>query len=179
MLNGLRRAMGLQLARFRFRKGTDSILSFTRAFSDARTVLVVMPFDRSQLLNTVRMIDLLRKTFHEENITFVVGQSDHELRRMMPKSQFINVLESDITSFYLPRRTALEKIRSRTYDLALDLNLDFLLPSGYICKVSNARIRIGFARAHGDAFFNFQMRPGETGTAKDVHDRLVACLQMF
>lgn len=179
MLSGVRRSIGLRLSRFRFRRSRDAVQAFTRAFSEAREVLVVMPLDPSQLLNSVMVIDLLKKTFREENLTFVIREHDQELRRMMPQSQFINMLDSDISLLYLPRSPLLQKIRRKTYDLALDLNLDFLLPSAYICKGSDARVRIGFARKEAEAFFNFQIRAGSEQAARDVYDRLAGCLQKF
>jgi len=179
MLTGVRRSIGLRLSRFRFRHSQNPVLSFTRAFSEAHEVLVVMPLDRSQLLNSVLMIELLKKSFKEENLTFVTGENDQELRRMMPRSQFINLFDSDITPLFLPRPVLLQKVQRKSYDLSLDLNLDFLLPSAYICKASNARVRIGIAREGADVFFNFQMRPGTGVAVRDAYDRLAACLQQF
>ena len=98
---------------------------------------------------------------------------------MMPQSQFINILDSDITFLYLPRSPLMQKVRRKSYDLSLDLNLDFLLPSAYICKGSDAHVRVGFARKEAEAFFNFQIRAGAEVPARDVYDRLAACLQKF
>jgi len=179
MLNAIRRSVGMQVSRFRFRKTRDKVMSFSRSFTDARDVLVVMPFDRGQLLKTVFVIDLLRKTFHEENLTFVTTERNQELRRMMPRSQFIPVSENDRTVFHLPRPALLQRVNRKPYDLAVDLNLDFLLPSAYICKATNARVRIGLAKKRGDMFFNFQVRTGAEQGGKDVYERLATCLQMF
>jgi ADP-heptose:LPS heptosyltransferase len=179
MLAGLRRATGLQVSRFRFRKSREKVISFTRSFSDARDVLVVMPLDRRQLLNTVFVIDLLRKKFREENVTFITHENNQELMRMMPRSQFISLLASETTLFYLPRNEVLRRVQRKSYDLAIDLNLDFLLPSAYICKASGARVRIGLVRNRGDVFFNFQVHPDPQMASQSVYDRLAACLQMF
>ena len=154
-------------------------MSFSRSFTDARDVLVVMPFDRGQLLKTVFVIDLLRKTFHEENLTFVTTERNQELRRMMPRSQFIPLSDSDRTLFYLPRTAVVQRITRKPYDLAVDLNLDFLLPSAYICKASNARVRVGLAKRRADVFFNFQIQTAAAQKGRDVYERLAACLQKF
>ncbi len=179
ILKGARRAFGMQISRFRFRKSGDKIISFTRAFSDARDVLVVMPIDRSQLLNTVFVIDLLRRTFREENLTFVASEKNQELRRMMPRSQFIPVRDDGHTLLYLPHPDLLARVLKKPYDAAIDLNLDFLLPSAYICKASNARVRIGFARKGADLFFNFQVHRAPSHNGKEAFDSLAGCLQKF
>jgi hypothetical protein len=175
----LRRYFGLLLARFRLRKSREKIISFTGAFSNARNVLVVMPFDRRLLLQTVLVIEHLRKTVREENLTFVSTEPNQELRRMVPRGQFISVLASDLGLLYLPSKAVVDRIRKRSYDVAIDLNLDFLIPSAYICRVSDARVRIGFARTHADTFFNFLIQPGPATTGSDLYDRMTACLRMF
>ncbi len=179
MLEGTRQSIGHRISRFRFRKSQEKILSFTRSFSDAREVLVVMPFDRSQLLNTVFVIDLLRKSFREENLTFVSGKGNQELRRMMPRSQFVPLEASDVTTFFLPRTPFLERLSKHSFDLAIDLNLDFLLPSAYICKASNARVRIGRRKKGADLYFNFQIQTEAALGGKEAYDRFAACLQKF
>ena len=179
MFAGLRSTTGLLVSRFRFRKTREKVISFTRSVSDAREVLVVMPLDRRQVLNTVFMIDLLRKKFREENITFLTHETDQELMRMMPRSQFVSLLASETTLFYLPRKEVVRRVQRKSYDLAIDLNVDFLLPSAYICKVSGARVCIGLARKRADTFFNFQIRCDPRLAPQSVYDRLAACLQMF
>jgi ADP-heptose:LPS heptosyltransferase len=179
MFAGLRSVTGLLVSRFRFWKTSDKIISFTRSVSDARDVLIVMPLDRRQVLNTVFMIDLLRKKFREENVTFLTRETDQELMRMMPRSQFISLLASETTLFYLPRKEVVRRVQRKSYDLAIDLNVDFLLPSAYICKASGARVRIGLARKRADTFFNFQVRPDPKHAPQGVYDRLATCLQMF
>ncbi len=179
LFKGVRRAFGLQLSRFRFRQSREKIISFTGAFTSAKDVLIVMPLDRSQLLNTVFVIDLLRRTFREENLTFVTGEKNQELRRMMPRSQFISYRDPGHTTLFLPPPEVLARVRKKSYDAALDLNLDFLLPSAYICKASDARVRIGFARKGADLFFNFQVQKAAARQGKDAYDRLAECLQKF
>ncbi len=175
----LRRYFGLLLARFRLRKSREKIISFSGALTNARSVLIVMPFDRRLLLQTVMVIDFLRKTVREENLTLVSTGPNQELRRMVPRAHMITLLASDLGLLYLPSKAALEKIGKQSYDVALDLNLDFLIPSAYICRASDARVRIGFTRKHADTFFNFQIHPGPTTTGSGMYDRMTACLQMF
>ncbi len=179
MLERMRRATGLRIASFRVRKFQEKVISFPRSIAGVRDLLVIMPFDRRQVLSTVELIDTLRKKFREENLTVVTLEHSQELTRLLPRSQFIHLLASDLTLLYLPRAEVFRRIRRKSYDLAIDLNLDFLIPSAYICKMSDARIRIGFARERADAFFNFQFQPDPAKAMESVYDRLAACLRMF
>lgn len=96
----------------------------------------------------------------------------------VPRSEVIRIPDEEVTRLFHPSAAVLKSIRSRPYDIAIDLNLDFLLPSGYICRASNARVRVGFTRPGADLFYNFQVKGnGSNGTA--LYDRLAACLKMF
>lgn len=179
MLDSFRGFLGLQAARFHFRKSREKVISFTRSVSSARHALLILPLNRREILPTVMIIDLLRKRFREENITVVTPEKNVEVMRILPRSNFIRVMESEVSAFYLPNDTVIGRVTKRQYDLAIDLNLDFLLPSAYICKVSNARVRVGFAGKSADAFYNFQVEPDPAQDRKSIYDRLAKCLQMF
>ena len=179
MLELLRRSVGLQVARFHFRKSREKVISFTKSISEAQQALLIMPLDLRELLPSIMVIDLLKKRFREENITIVTGEHNVEVMRVLPRSQVIRVLVPEVTVFYLPRREVIDRVNKRRYDVAIDLNLDLILPSAYICKESNARVRIGFASRRADTFYNFQIQPDPTLSKQHLYDRLAKFLQMF
>lgn len=178
MLENLRRSMGLRLARWQFRKVPNEIVTFTDALSSAQRILLIMPLQGMQLLRVVMVIDLVRNKFKGENITVVTAEHSVELMNLLPHSRFIRIAPSDLTRLFLPRREVFQGIKG-AYDVAIDLNLDFVLPSGYICKASRARVRIGFTMEGADAFYNFQVNTNPGQKREKVYDRLAACLQMF
>jgi len=179
MLEGLRHSIGVQFARWLFRKSRDEVRSFTNAISSAQRVLLVMPLAADDLLPTLRVIEMVRSQFKEESITVVIGDRGLEAVRLLPRSQFVHLLKPHVSSFYLPRADFIQSLRQKRYDLAIDLNLDLVLPSGYICKASGANIRVGFSRKHADIFYNFQVKPDPTLGRKLIYDRLVQCLRNF
>lgn len=174
-----RRKIGMGVTRFRFRKHQNEVISFGRSISNARHALLIMPVQRAEPLPVVTVIDLLKRRFPERGLTVVTWGPSLELMQMLPHSQFIRILETEITPFYLPRRETLQRIENTAYDVAIDLNLDLVLPSGYICRESNARVRIGFAGKRSDLFYNFQIKHHPTTGRRDVYDRLATCLEMF
>jgi hypothetical protein len=175
----LRRSIGMGLTRFRFRKYQTEMITFTRSLSEARRALLIMPVHRAEPLPVVTVIELLKRRFPERGLTVVTWGPSLELMQMLPHSQFLRILETEITPFYLPRRETMQRIESTAYDVAIDLNLDLVLPSGYICRESHARVRIGFAGKRSDLFYNFQIRNNPSTGKRDVYDRLAACLEMF
>jgi ADP-heptose:LPS heptosyltransferase len=179
MLQSLRKSIGIQQARFHFRKSHEKIISFTRSFSAAHNALLVLPLGPTEFPATYPVIHMLKQQFHEENITVVTAEGDQEVRRLLSHSRFIPLTLSEMTFFYLPRKEVLDSVRRKPYDLAIDLNLDLVLPSAYICKASGAQVRIGFVRKRADGFFNFQVRTDHTQTRERIYDRLATCLKMF
>ena len=179
MLEGMRHFLGGKLARWHFRKSRDAVMSFTDAVSSAHRVLLVMPLTAEDLQPSVQVIEMLKSQFKEENITIVMGDRGLEIVRILPRSQFIHLLKPQVTSLFLPRDNFLNTLTQKHYDLTIDLNLDLVLPSGYICKASGARVRIGFSHKQADTFYNFQIKPDPTLGKKLIYDRLVQCLKKF
>lgn len=175
----VRRSIGMGVTRFRFRKQANEIITFTRSLSNAQRALLIMPMHRAEPLPVVTVIDLLKRRFPERGLTVITWGPSLELMQMLPHSQFIRILETEITPFYLPRRETMRRIETAAYDVAIDLNLDLVLPSGYICRETNARVRIGFAGKRSDLFYNFQIRSDPSTRRHDLYDRLAACLEMF
>ncbi|MEK9138062.1 MAG: hypothetical protein AAB393_13125, partial [Bacteroidota bacterium] len=141
--------------------------------------LVVMPLAEQDLLPTRRVIEMLRSRFREEDITVVTGDHGLEIVRLLPRSQFIHLLKPQVSYFFIPRPDFIGSLSRKRYDLAIDLNLDFVLPSGYICRASGATIRVGFSHKQADVFYNFQVKPDPTLGRKLIYDRLVQCLEKF
>ncbi len=171
--------IGAGLARMKFRKTQDPVISFSGVVTKARTVLVILPLDKRELLSAFQMIELLKKSFREEDITVVGDERGQEIKRLMPKSHFLKLQQNDISAFFHPRQQFLSQLKSRAFDVAIDLNLDLVLPSAYICRESNARVRVGFAGPRADYFYNFQIQPDPIQPRSSIYDRVAKCLEMF
>jgi ADP-heptose:LPS heptosyltransferase len=179
MLEATRLSIGSSLARWHFRKTHDEQRSFTEAITSARQVLLVLPLFEEDLQPTAGVIQMLKSQFKEKRITVVTGDHGLEITRLLPHGHFLHLLKTQIGYFYNPSADFLRDLSEKKYDLAIDLNLDFQLPSGYICKASGALVRVGFSGPHADVFYNFQVRPDPTLGRKVIYDRLVQCLRSF
>lgn len=179
MFENLRQSAGLLAARYRFRKAQDEVISFSQIVSSAGNALCILPLDTESVHPIAPVVDLLKTRFGSENITIVSTGHSADIIRSLPRGQFIHIVPGEIGAFYLPRRELIQRIKSRSHELAVDLNLDFLLPSGYICKASGARVRIGFARERADTFYNFQIRTDPALARKEIYARLANCLEKF
>lgn len=177
MLESFRRSLGTTIARLQFRRRGDTVVSFTDSFSKGKRGLVVLPLTPSPH-SLQPVLEFLRRTIGETRLTVVAEEHDSSVATVLPRAEVVRISIAEINRLYLPTRPILQRITARQYDVAVDLNLDFLLPSGYICRASNARIRAGFLRPGADLFYNLQVQavPGE---GRSLYDRFASCLQMF
>ena len=174
-----RHATGMLLARFHFRKSTEEVRSFASVFSSARQLLLIMPLDGSPLFPVAPVVAMLARQKREEEITVVVTAHGTEALDALRRSPIVRLLPTEISMFLLPRRDVLARILHTPYDVAIDCNLDFQLPSGYICRESQAPIRVGFAGRRSDLFYNFQVQVSRTESRTVHYERLAHCLEMF
>jgi hypothetical protein len=179
VLEALRRSIGFRAARFHFRKEPDEVISFTGSLTAADRVLLIMPLEGGALFPVAPVIAVMKHRLAEENITIVTLEHSTEALTALPRSQIIRILPKEINLWFLPRRGFVDRLHRRTYDAAIDLNLDFNLPSGYICKESKARVRVGFAGNRADAFYNLQIQVNPAPSRTVLYERMAQCLQMF
>ena len=179
MLENLRQSIGLTWSRLYFRKSKENVISFTGAFSTAKTLLLIMPLDPHQTLPTTMVIEMIKQRIDQRRITVVAADHPVETMRLLPRSRFIHILRSEINMFFLPCQRLIAEIKKKKYDVAIDLSLDLVLPSAYIVKASDARVRIGFARRRASRFYNFQIQPDPNLSSKQIYHRFAQCLEMF
>lgn len=179
MLTSFRRWLGTQSARYHFRALHDPVLAFRGSFTAARSALVVLPFDTQPTPQLEQLAESLKDRFAQNHIAIIAAEHQYDIGRLLPRSHVVRVPARDLTALFLPRKDLVAAVTARQYDLAIDLNLDFLMPSGYICRVSGARIRIGYQRAGAEHFYNFIIKrtPG-IGRERAYH-RLAEFLRTF
>jgi hypothetical protein len=166
-------------ARFHFRGSREPVISFTPAFRPKDRVLVLMPLFEPDERVALTFLGSLGTRFRQEQMTVVTPGPQLTINRALPRAGVIALNTRDLSLFFLPRRPLLERLRGRTFDAAIDLNLDFNLPSGYIGRECNARVRAGFAGPSADLFYNLQVRIDPSTDREHAYARLAQCLQMF
>jgi ADP-heptose:LPS heptosyltransferase len=85
----------------------------------------------------------------------------------------------DINKWFVPRRELLQRMGSNKFDVAVDLNINLSLTGAFLCKASNAPLRISFVKKDGDQFYNFQVKTKGTNGSKYSYRGLLKCLDMF
>ena len=171
--------MGLQFAKFQFRNDFDTVQPMTEFFSGARSVLITLPtgYDEANLAgNAMRSF---RDKLSHLRLTVVHNSTRATSLIDFPKCEVIRLDPPDINKFSLPTKQLLQRILNREYDVAMDLNLDFVLHTAYICKASRAKVRVGFAGPGSDYFFNVQLNLSKEHSPQALYEKFARCMGMF
>jgi hypothetical protein len=179
MLEGFRFKVGLSYSRLHFRKNRDRIMNFTDALTRSHRALVILPDPSLDNESTSALFRFLLRKFSSDEMMVLLR--DDQLRAMSttPPLKTLVYSSEDINPWYIPRRDLLKKMETHSFDVAFDLNFDLSLPSAFLCKASNAPLRVSFAKQNGDQFYNFQVKTRGAAVNSSSYRSLLKCIDMF
>jgi len=179
MLEALRFSVGLKYARFHFRKRRDAVMRFTEAVERSQRALVLLPETVTDSESMSSVVRYLYRRLGSGSVT-VVGREEYTRSLHSTFSgKTISYTPEEINGWFIPRSGLIRKMKSSTFDLALDLNVNLALPSAFICRESGAPLRVGFAKPEGDQFYNFVVQTRMTTNTPVAYKHLLKCLEMF
>lgn len=179
MLEKLRLQIGTSYARFHFHTAREPIFRFTEAISEARKPVVFLPELSAEASVIEEVLKFLGQRFHTSKMVLVARK---DVIPYLPDLRRFNVVmfgNEELNTWYIPRTDLLRKMKKSTFDVALDLNIRFALPSSFLCRASRAPLRIGFVKQYADTFYNFQVQAGATNNLTQVYSQLLKCIEMF
>jgi len=171
--------LGLYFAKFQFRSDIDTPQGMTDFFSGAKSVLITLPQGYDEANHAGNALRAFRNRLSHLHLTVVHTSTRATSLIDFPKCEVIRIDPPDINKFSLPTQQLLHRIVNREYDVAMDLNLDFVLHTAYICKASRAKVRVGFAHPGADSFFNVQVNLNKEHSPQAQYEKFAACLAMF
>jgi ADP-heptose:LPS heptosyltransferase len=179
MLEKIRLRIGTSYARFHFRTAHDPVVRFTEAISEARRPVVFLPEVSAEATVIEGVLKFLGQRFHTSKVVLVARK---DVVPYLPDLRGFNVVtfgKEELSAWYLPRTNLLRKMKKSTFDVALDLNIRFALPSSFLCRASQAPLRIGFVKQYADSFYNFQVQTEPSNNLTQVYSQLLKCIEMF
>lgn len=171
--------LGYQFARLQFSSDIDTPQPMTDFFRGAQNVLIAMPIGYQEAACAGDALRKFRDRLTHLNLTVIHTSTRATSLIDFPKCEVIRMDPADLNKFSLPTTSILRRIFTRPYDVAVDFNLDFVLYTAYICKASHAKVRVGFAHAASDLFFNVQLNLNKQRTPKAIYEAFASCLAMF
>ncbi len=171
--------VGLQYAKFQFRKEKDVPQPLTNFFSGAKNVLITLPLGYEEAIIASNALRAFRARLNHLQLTVINNSTRATSLIEFSKCEVIRMTNNDVNKLYLPSQGLMQRILEKEYDVAIDLNLGFVLHTAYICKASKAKARVGFANSASDAFFNVQLNLKMPASPQVMYDKFAACLSMF
>src|SRR5713226_3230086 len=138
MLDNLRQSVGLLYARWHFRTERDPEQPLTDFLRRSQSILVLLPDGYNEAVIAGNSLKNLKDLLQNVHLTIVTTGIHPTPLSSSRRVEVIRIDDGDVNKFSLPRRPALQRILARSYDVAVDLNLDFVLHAAYICKASRA-----------------------------------------
>ena len=171
--------IGLQIARVKFYGEKDKVQPLTNFFTGARSMLVTLPVGYEDATIAGNALREFRDRMSHLQLTVVNTSTRATSLIDFPKCEVIRINPADLNRLSLPTQSLLQRVLVREYDVAIDLNLDFVLHSAYICKASRAQVRVGFVHPAADIFFNVQFNSTSPRTPQSIYGSFASCLGMF
>jgi hypothetical protein len=179
MFEILKLKIGLQYTRFHFRKRRDPVFRFTEAVDRARKALVLLPETSIDSESMQSVMKYFNRRFGSGTVMVIAREDLAGSLKTSFNGKTITYSPQEINRWHIPRGELLRKLKTSTFDIALDLNVNFALPSAFICRESNAPLRVGFAKPNGDHFYNFVVQTRMTTNTPVAYKNLLKCLDMF
>lgn len=163
--------LGLKLPAYK-PKNRDSLNPFILC-SQARTALIVMPFDNREFELSLNALTGFQRKFPAVSITLVLPEQYRGWIGKIFVKKVIALKEEHANFLKLPKKELLKLIKSGKYDVALDFNPEGSLFSYILCAASGAEVRIGFAGEMSERFLNYSIVPRKIDDKAVKFDALV------
>jgi hypothetical protein len=179
MFDGLRLKIGVLYSRYHFRGERDKVIHFTESVSRAKRALVIFPETTIDWESTQTILKQFSRRFAPGAIVIVLRE---QLASTLPASTGVRTLTyrpEEISRLFVPRETLLRKMKTSTFDAVFDLNIGFSLPSAFLCRASEAPLRVSFEKMYGDEFYNLQIHTKAATNSSAAYKGFLRCLEMF
>jgi hypothetical protein len=179
VLENFRLNVGKKYARIRFRRKTEPVVRFTDILSRSRRALVIFPESGLDGDSTQLVLKYLSRRFSSGSLLLLIRDDVANTLTTSSMVKTVTYSREEINAWFLPRASLLRKLKTSTFDVVFDLNMALALPSAFICRETNALLRIGFAKESGDEFYNLQVRTTSSSNLPNAYRTLLKCLEMF
>jgi len=159
MMAGLRRGTVMLALKYLVWRRQVRTLSTHDCWLGVESCLVCWSDDGADAPAAQLVMSRLRERFPEARLTLLVLQGVDVTLPSDATRSIVRVEKKHLNLFGLPVKELREGLRMIGADLAVDLSPVFNPLTGYLCELSGARIKVGFAGPGGDLVYNYQVAP--------------------
>lgn len=129
--------------------------------------ILIIRIDRiGDFILSLPTIKALKENFNNSKITIIVPEY---LKDLAESHKYIdNVLLYNKNDSLLKKILFLKKLKTYSFDLAIDMHLDYKIKTAIIAYISNAPVRIGFSWGYREVFFTNSIKPELKNSLVDI-----------
>jgi ADP-heptose:LPS heptosyltransferase len=129
--------------------------NFKSFIKNSSKILLIIPEDR-ECWNFLKPIFTFLKEAGKE-ISIFLPESMLESFALRRKIKPITFTKKEISKLNLPARSLEEKLKDKSFDVIIDLNIEENLFYSAVANIFNSEFRIGFIKNDSDLYYNFQI----------------------
>lgn len=156
---------------------SNQVVDVMGTLAEAQSILVFMPDNLEDFGIARKYISKLMDDFSGAKFQLVMRQSYRSLMNGTLDYGTIFVTDRDVNVLGLPKKILKKKILATEYDIVIDLNNDFYLPSTYLCLKSRASLKICIDHENREPFYNFYFRSQSDESLDKKYQKLIQYLK--
>jgi hypothetical protein len=157
----------------------EEVIDMQDHLSQILTALIIAPSSPQEYPPAARLFGELQLVFPDAHFSLLVENSFAADARSHENFQVITYEAEQIGFHGLPKKELQDIIRTRRFDLVIDLNCDFDLVAACLCQVSSAKLRVCLQNPQRDSLYNFQVRVADHHNVELKYDSLLKYLSIF
>lgn len=175
-MGSFKEKLALFAARKKYFSRDDSQVNFTSIISKAETYLIVLPDNAEDTLSASDIPKYF--SVHKKKVTLVGHEKILPIALESSKYGTISFNDDSATKFGLPNKELIGNIKSKKYDVVLDLNRSQNLFISVLAGSSDSLVKIGFKKEKSDEFYNLQVANNQNN-AEISYRNFLNSIQMF
>ena len=155
------------------------VIDVGEKLSHTMTALLIAPERPEEFMLASEHLDDLQRVFPGTQFYYMFEKAYGEAVKKRSHFQILTYSNDEMYFFGLPKSSMVEGIKSRSFDVVIDLNNDFSLMAAYVTMISDAKLRICLHHDKRDTIYNFQLRTNEDYSIGERFASLIKCLASF
>ena len=176
MFSAIKNKISNYLAKKKYLRNKDNVISFKSFFNNARSVLVLMPNDESDFIFSTKIVEFLNQ--FDKDITVLVSVKYFSKMQMNRKLKIIQYSTEDINKFNLPKEFLTEKLHGKSFDAVFDLERNENLFYSSVTNLAGSKFKVGFKKQKLNEFYNVLISNNDSRSGL-CYERMIEALRMF
>lgn len=176
MFENLKQKYAHFVIRQKFLRKDLGAVSYNKILSDAADFFIIMPEPDGDFYHSLGLLKYY--LLHKKIVTLFVPAHKYNLIPEKEKYKFFSFLPGHLNRFSLPRKNMVVSLRSREYDVVIDLNRSENIFYSAVANIVKSKVRVGFKKNKSESYYNLLIS-GKNQDSEAAYRSFLHYLQMF